>query len=86
MQARNTAGAWTSITEVSIGSTYFKGDFEPSGQLYRFNISVYLQEILRGKRLNNGVRIMLKNPGASPEIFSLLGSDQATLNLTLSRE
>lgn len=86
MQAKNASGSWVPISEISIGASFFNGNFEPAANRYRFNISVYLQEILNQKRPDNGLRIMLKNPGASPEVFTLLGSDQVNLNLTLSKE
>jgi hypothetical protein len=86
IQDRNSSGIWAPITEVTLGSSFFNGNFEVSGHQYRFNISVYLQEILRGKRPNTGLRIISANPGVSPEIYTLLGSDDITLKLTLTKE
>jgi hypothetical protein len=86
MQARNTSGTWSNITELSLSSAFFNGNFESGGELYRFNISVYLQEILRNRRTDSGVRLVQRNQGSNPDRFVLLGSDDMTVNLTISKD
>lgn len=43
------------------GSTYFGGTYDETNKQYKFNISRYIQQVLAGKKSNNGIYILVSN-------------------------
>ena len=69
------------------GATYFGGTFNYTTQQYTFNIARYIQQIVDGKRKNNGIYIVASNAAAYANRVSFGGgaassTRQMKLNIT----
>ena len=54
-------GSMVPVPDAFEGATYFGGTFNKTTQTYTFNITRYIQQILDGKRNNNGIYILASN-------------------------
>lgn len=55
------------------GATYFGGDYNSSTKEYRFNIARYIQQVLSGKRENQGLYIIANNRPTTANRVQLVG-------------
>lgn len=78
------------LPDFSEGSNYFGGVYNPTAHEYRINISRYIEQILTGKRKNNGLHLLVSN-GAINANRSVIGGGgngsayQMKLNITCTK-
>ena len=77
------------IPDAFEGATYFGGTFNAATQQYSFNIARYIQQILDGKRKNNGIYILASNGAAYANRVAVgggaAGARQMKLNITYTK-
>ena len=59
------------------GSTYFGGDYDATNKVYKFNIARYVQQVLNGTRVNQGLYIITNARPTTANRVQLLGGNKA---------
>lgn len=62
------------------GATYFGGDYDADKKEYRFNIARYLQQVLSGKRENQGLYIIANARPTTANRVQLVGGGSSLTN------
>jgi hypothetical protein len=78
-------GEYTSIPDFDLGDSYFNGYYNPANQTFRFNIALYLQEVLSGKRIQKGLYLVPTASAVGANRVVLKGSDFIKLNVTYTK-
>ncbi len=78
-------GNFNEISDYDLGDTYFLGAYNSATGEYRFNISVYLQEILSGKRTDKGLWLRPLNEPGSVKRVSIKGGSKMTVEMIYSK-
>ena len=78
-------GEYVSIPDFDLGDSYFNGYYNPADQTFRFNIAVYLQEVLSGKRIQKGLYLVPTASAVGANRVVLKGSDFIKLNVTYTK-
>jgi hypothetical protein len=78
-------GVFNEIPDYDLGESYFLGNYNSSAGEYRFNISVYLQEILSGKRTDKGLWLRPLNEAGSVRRVSLKGGSSMSVEMIYSK-
>lgn len=78
-------GVFNEIPDYDLGDSYFLGNYNSSTGEYRFNISVYLQEILSGKRTDKGLWLRPLNEAGSVRRVSLKGGSAMSVEMIYSK-
>lgn len=85
----NDDGTTFAIPDAFEGATYFGGTLNSSTVQYRFNIARYIQQVLDGKRNNNGLYILASNGAVFANRVVIGGASSTTrpmkLNLTYTK-
>jgi hypothetical protein len=78
-------GQYTAIPDFDLGDNYFNGNYNPSNNSYRFNLALYLQEIIAGKRLQKGLYLIPVASAIGANRVVLKGSNFIKLNVTYTK-
>lgn len=78
-------GQYTAIPDFDLGDNYFNGNYNPSNNSYRFNLALYLQEIIAGKRLQKGLYLVPVASAIGANRVVLKGSNFIKLNVTYTK-
>ena len=81
----NPDGNFQEIADYRLGETFYGGIYNSVAGEYRFNISVYLQEILSGKRTDKGLWLRPFNESSSVKRVSLKGGNMMSVELIYSK-
>lgn len=79
-------GNFDEIPDWDLGDTYFQGTYNSSTGEYRFNISVYLQEILAGKRTDKGLWLRPQNESSYVRRVSFKGGSSMAVEIIYSKK
>ncbi|MGZ4049851.1 MAG: DUF4270 family protein [Bacteroidia bacterium] len=72
------------IPDAFEGTSYFGGSFNTTSKQYSFNIARYIQQILDGKRLNNGIYVLASNGAAYANRVVVGGGGPGPLQMKLN--
>lgn len=78
-------GQYTSIPDFDLGDNFFNGNYNPVNHTYSFNIALYLQEILSGKRAQKGLYLVPAASAIGANRVVLKGSNFIKLNVTYTK-
>jgi hypothetical protein len=78
-------GQYTSISDFDLGDNYFNGYYDQSNKTYKFNVGLYIQEILSGKRTQKGLYLVPTASAISANRAVLKGSDFIKFNVTYTK-
>jgi hypothetical protein len=78
-------GQYVSISDFDLGDGYFNGNYNPSKQTYNFNLALYIQEILAGKRTQKGLYLVPTASAVGANRVVLKGSNFIKFNLTYTK-
>lgn len=78
-------GQYTSIPDFDLGENYFNGYYDQINKTYKFNLALYIQEILSGKRIQKGLYLMPTASAIGANRAVLKGSDFIKLNVTYTK-
>lgn len=78
-------GQYTSISDFDLGDGYFNGYYDAVGKTYRFNLAMYLQEIISEKRTQKGLYLVPTASAVGANRVVLKGSDFIKLNVTYTK-
>ena len=78
-------GSSNEISDFDEGLDYFLGSYNGATGEYRFNIGLYLQQILDGKRTDKGIWIRPIQEGNSPKRAVLSGSEEIYVDMIYSK-
>jgi hypothetical protein len=78
-------GQYTSISDFDLGDNYFNGYYDQSNKTYKFNLGLYIQEILSGKRTQKGLYLVPTASAISANRAVLKGSDFIKFNVTYTK-
>jgi hypothetical protein len=78
-------GQYVSISDFDLGDSYFNGNYNPSKQTYNFNLALYIQEILAGKRTQKGLYLVPTASAVGANRVVLKGSNFIKFNLTYTK-
>ena len=85
----NDDGTTYPIPDAFEGTTYFGGTFNSTTVQYKFNIARYLQQVLEGKRNNNGLYLLASNGAVNGNRVVIAGASSTTrpmkLNITYTK-
>ena len=85
----NDDGTTFAIPDAFEGATYFGGTYNSTTVQYHFNIARYIQQVLDGKRNNNGLYLLASNGAVNANRVVLGGATSTTrpmkLNLTYTK-
>lgn len=59
------------------GLAYFGGDYDATNKEYKFNIARYIQQVLDGKKKNNGIYIIANSRLTTANRIQLIGGNKA---------
>mgnify|MGYP000024962664 CR=1 FL=1 len=62
------------------GATYFGGEYDKTKKEYRFNIARYMQQVLNGKRKNQGLYIITNARPTTANRVQLVGGNKLLTN------
>jgi hypothetical protein len=82
---KGTDGQYTSIPDFELGDNYFSGYFNPANNTYNFNLALYLQEILSGKRVQKGLYLVPTASAIGANRAVLKGSNFFKFNVTYTK-
>lgn len=77
---------WVPIPDYGLGSDFFAGTYASGDPEIKFNIPVYLQDIITGKRSNTGLRIVPADQTELIRRIRLGGSDKMKLKLFYAKK
>lgn len=78
-------GQYVSISDFDLGDSYFNGNYNPSKQTYNFNLALYIQEILAGKRTQKGLYLVPTASAVGANRVVLKGSNFIKFNVTYTK-
>jgi hypothetical protein len=82
---KDSTGNYAGIPDFNIGEGYFSGDYNPANNTYSFNLAVYLQELISGKRTQKGLYLVPTASAVGANRVVLKGSNFIKLNVTYSK-
>jgi hypothetical protein len=78
-------GQYTSIPDFNLGDNYFNGYYDPISNTYRFNLALYMQEIISGKRTQKGLYLVPTASAIGANRVVLKGSNFIKFNVTYTK-
>jgi hypothetical protein len=78
-------GQYIAIPDFDLGDNYFNGNYNPSNSSYRFNLALYLQEIIAGKRIQKGLYLVPTASAIGANRVVLKGSNFIKFNVTYTK-
>jgi hypothetical protein len=78
-------GQYAAIPDFDLGDNYFNGNYNPTNKTYAFNLALYLQEILSGKRTQKGLYLVPTASAIGANRVVLKGSNFIKLNVTYTK-
>jgi hypothetical protein len=78
-------GQYTSIPDFELGDNYFNGSYDPISNSYRFNLALYIQEIISGKRTQKGLYLVPTASAIGANRVVLKGSNFIKFNVTYTK-
>ncbi len=78
-------GQYTAIPDFDLGDNYFNGNYNPGNNSYRFNLALYLQEIIAGKRIQKGLYLVPTASAIGANRVVLKGSNFIKFNVTYTK-
>jgi hypothetical protein len=78
-------GQYTSISDFDLGDNYFNGNYDAISNTYRFNLSLYIQEIISGKRTQKGLYLVPTASAIGANRVVLKGSNFIKFNVTYTK-
>jgi hypothetical protein len=78
-------GQYVSIPDFDLGDNYFNGNYNPVNKTYSFNLALYIQEILSGKREQKGLYLVPTASAIGANRVVLKGSDFIKFNVTYTK-
>ncbi len=82
---KSTNGDYTSIADFGLSENYYNGFFNAADNTYRFNLAVYLQDMLNKSRANKGLYLVPAASAIGANRVILKGSDKIKLNVTYTK-
>lgn len=82
---KGTDGQYTSIPDFELGDNYFNGYYDPTSKTFKFNLALYLQEVISGKRTQKGLYLVPTASAIGANRVVLKGSNFIKLNVTYSK-
>jgi hypothetical protein len=73
MVSKNSVGTLIKTPDLAVGSTYSLGEYVAGKHMYRFNITLYLQKLLKGNSVDYGLFIQPTGTGVSANRVRLNG-------------
>jgi len=74
MVSKNSVGSLIKTPDLAVGSTYSLGEYVANKNMYRFNITLYIQNLLKGNSVDYGLFIQPTGTGVSANRVRLNGS------------
>lgn len=78
-------GQYSAIPDFDLGDNYFNGNYNFTNKTYSFNLALYLQEILSGKRTQKGLYLVPTASAIGANRVVLKGSNFIKLNVTYTK-
>jgi hypothetical protein len=78
-------GQYAAIPDFDLGDNYFNGYYNPTNKTYAFNLALYLQEILSGKRTQKGLYLVPTASAIGANRVVLKGSNFIKFNVTYTK-
>ena len=82
---KGTDGQYKSIPDFELGDNYFNGYYNSANQTYSFNLALYIQEILAGKRTQKGLYLVPIASAIGANRVVLKGSNFLKFNVTYTK-
>jgi hypothetical protein len=85
LYTQDSQGNIAEIPDFQIGSGYFRGTYNSTNGEYRFNIAVYLQQIIDGRRNDDGIWLQSPLQTSLANRVILSGSNNMSVKLTYTK-
>ena len=82
---KDEAGKYVSIPDYDAGDSYFNGFYNATTNSYSFNLAIYLQEIISGKRVQKGLYLVPTASAIGANRVVLKGTNFLKLNVTYTK-
>lgn len=82
---KDSEGKYVSIPDYDAGDNYFNGYYNAGSKSYNFNLAIYIQEILSGKREQKGLYLVPTASAIGANRVVLKGSNYLKLNVTYTK-
>lgn len=76
-------GSIVTLPDISEGSSYYSGTYNSENNTVMFRISEYIQNIVSGKKQNNGIWLSVSGASYVPSRWIMAGSDDETNGIHL---
>jgi hypothetical protein len=82
---KDSAGVYVGIPDFDLGEGYFNGNYNAANKTYSFNLAVYLQELISGKRTQKGLYLVPTASAVGANRVVLKGSTAIKFNVTYTK-